>query len=87
MFKYTTAQTESVNRIHDAIAREFAVMGPGFEDHDDENEQPSGQCLLSEWVIVSNWVDEENDTFTVTFGSHGLSRTHRIGLLDSHLHD
>lgn len=82
--EYTTAQEAAAQRIHDALASEFTVLGPNRdEDCDVAGEHP----LLSEWVCVSNWVDDDNETWTVTFGSPGLSRTHRIGLLNSHWHD
>lgn len=68
-------------RLHSAIAQEVDIIGP----HDDPDIK--GKCLLSEWVIVANWVDEGNDAWTVTLNSPGLSRTGKIGLLDSHWHD
>lgn len=69
------------SRLHSAIAAEKTLIGPK------EDPDIKGDCLLSEWVLVANWVDEENDAWTVTLSSPGLSRTAKIGLLDSHWHD
>lgn len=68
-------------RLHKAIASERTIVGPK------DDEDIKGECLLSEWVLVANWVDEDNDAWTVTLSSPGLSRTAKIGLLDSHWHD
>lgn len=69
------------NRIHQAISSEKEMIGPK------DDVDIKGDCLLSEWVLVANWVDENNDAWTVTLSSPGLSRTAKIGLLDSHWHD
>lgn len=68
-------------RLHKAIASEYVLIGPK------DDPDIKGACLLSEWVIVANWVDEDNAAWTVTLNSPGLSRTGKIGLLDSHWHD
>lgn len=68
-------------RLHKAIAEEYTLIGPK------DDPEIKGDCLLSEWVLVANWVDEDNDAWTVTLSSPGLSRTAKLGLLASHLHD
>lgn len=68
-------------RLHKAIAEEYTLIGPK------DDPDIKGDCLLSEWVLVANWVDENNDAWTVTLSSPGLSRTAKLGLLVSHLHD
>lgn len=68
-------------RLHKAISEEYNLVGPK------DDPDIAGDCLLSEWVLVANWVDENNDAWTVTLSSPGLSRTGKIGLLCSHLYD
>lgn len=68
-------------RLHKAIAAEYALVGPK------DDPDIKGNCLLSEWVLVANWVDEDNDAWTVTLSSPGLSRTGKIGLLHSDMFD
>lgn len=77
--KYLPAQ----ERLHKAIAAEYELIAP----ESDEDAEVKGNCLLSEWVLVSNWVDEDNDAWTVTVTSPGLSRTSKIGLLYSEFTD
>ncbi len=60
----------TVDAIHNAIAA-----------HPPDEPQPKGDLLLSEWVLMSNWVDEEGISWTVRLNSHSLSRTHRLGML------
>ena len=71
-------------RLHKAIAAEYELIAP---NHNDLDSEVKGNCLLSEWVLVSNWVDEDNDAWTVTLTSPGLSRTGKIGLLYSEFTD
>jgi hypothetical protein len=80
----TTEQAQARSEIHEAIASRAEQLGPMNEDGD---ETVVGACLLSEWVLVSNWVDEAGETWTVTLSSENLIRTHRIGLLESHRHE
>lgn len=69
------------NRLHKAISDEYKLVGPK------DDPDIKGDCLLSEWVLVANWVDEDNDAWTVTLTSPGLSRTSKIGLLYSEFTD
>lgn len=80
----TAEQAVARQEVHDAIASHAETLGPTNQDGD---ETIQGACLLAEWVLVANWVDESGETWTVTLGSENLTRTHRIGLLDSHWHE
>lgn len=77
--RYASAQ----ERLHKAIATEYELIAP----ESDEDAEVKGNCLLSEWVLVSNWVDEDNLTWTVTLTSPNLPRTSKIGLLYSEFTD
>lgn len=73
----TPSQEAARDRLHDALVRETSTIGPGSADDCDFKGQP----LLSEWVLSSAWVDEDGETWTLTFGSANLPAHHRKGLL------
>lgn len=70
------------NRIHDLLAELADILGPGADGAELEaGEDPEGQLFLSEWVIVTAWVDETGHSFTSRYGSPGIALHHLKGLL------
>lgn len=76
----TADQKVAREAVHRVIAEHCDQLGP----HDDEDETVQGTCLLSAWVLVSDWVDEHGETWTVTLTSENMTRTQKLGLLESH---
>jgi hypothetical protein len=67
-----TSDQETQRRVlHDTIAglRELAP------------ETNTDMCMLSEWVLVSQWVDGDGQPWLMMLSSEHLSDSHRKGLL------
>lgn len=78
----TQPQEDGRQAIASAIQDSEPVLGPGkLEDSDQLDEPPNGPCLLSEWVLVMNWVDEDGKSFITKLTSEGLLDHHSNGLL------
>lgn len=82
----TPAQREAQERIHVLLNELAEAIGPsGWED--EPGTPPGANVLLSEWVIVANWLDASDDAGYLTrFGSANLQTAHRVGLLHEGLY-
>ena len=82
-------QKAAQTRIHDLLGELVDLVGPAaWHDDPDEPGPPAGaNVLLSEWVIVANWIDiEQGDGYLTRFGSAKLQSAHRVGLLHEGLY-
>jgi hypothetical protein len=82
-------QAVAQQRIHDLLGELADLVGPAaWHDDPDEPGPPAGtRMVISEWVIVANWMDiETGDGYLTRFGSHRLQSAHRVGLLHEGLY-
>jgi hypothetical protein len=84
---------QAVERLHDLIAREAAVLGPRAdggddEDHDEDTaHEDRNHMALEEWVLVMSWTDLETGESHVTrHWSKQMPFHHRTGLLHEALY-
>lgn len=80
-------QIAAQERIHNLLAELAEAIGP-TSWCDEENGAPEGaNVLLSEWVIVAQWMDAGDGAgYTTRIGSHRLQTAHRVGLLHEGLY-
>lgn len=84
----TPAQIQARDRIHDLLAELADLIGPAFDGEGDmePGEEPTGAVFLSEWVLVSSWVDQEGEGFMTRITSANLPGHHQVGLLHEGLY-
>ncbi len=59
-----------------------------FDEDDEETDEPIEGCLLSEWVLVSSWMDpQDGQAYTVVLDSENNAVHHRRGLLHTALYE
>ncbi len=82
----TPEQRQAQQRIHDLLGELRDAVGPAGWGED--GGAPEGaNVLLSEWVIMANWLDvESGEGYLTRFTSSNLQAAHRVGLLHEGLY-
>jgi hypothetical protein len=65
MSELTQPQREALDAITSVVCERESVLGPGKFGGEELEPEPEGECLLSEWVMVMCWVDENGNSFIV----------------------
>jgi hypothetical protein len=81
----TQRQRQAQERV-EALLRELGeLIGPHADGQDvddfEPEDMPQGSVVLTEWLVVSAWMDENGEHFVTRFPSHALPPHHISGLL------
>lgn len=81
----TQRQREAQARVEALLAELSELIGPQADgqavDELDPEDLPTGSVVLTEWVVVASWMDEEGEHFVTRFPSDRLPPHHLSGLL------
>jgi len=76
------AQVVAQERIHNLLGELADAIGPASWPGEEDGVAEGANVLLSEWVIVAQWMDAADGAgYTTRIGSHRLQTAHRVGLL------
>ncbi len=87
MSDLTPEQVAAQQRIHELLSELAEAVGPSGWPEEDEGAPEGATMLLSEWVIMANWLNaDDGKGFLTRFNSANLQTAHRVGLLHEGLY-
>ena len=69
------------DHIDDLLRRNVAEVGPREIDDDGEVGDLIESPILTDWLMLTSWVDRDGENYYVRVGSRHLSAHARLGLL------
>ena len=68
-------------RIDDVLRTSVSEIGPRHLDEDDEPLEAVENPILADWMLLTDWIDQEGEHHYVRVASEGLAPHARYGLL------
>lgn len=75
---------QAISELHDFIQSKSTTLGPADDEENDGS--PMENAFLTQWVLVTAWVDENGQTFLTRLTPKEVPQWQRQGLLHEGLY-